>query len=125
MGVARVHGVLLKHSRCYKIQSLPHTRHNTHASPPLTPAPHPHHTPPSPLHTQHIPPKQTTVQLVQQQDLLQQLLSTAGALAGRITRHMLPHHRGGQPTHEAVAATRMGVTAGFRHRFGNRINAYR
>jgi hypothetical protein len=68
---------------------------------------------------------QTTLQLVQQQGLLQVLLASATRLAAGITRHMTPHHMGLPPTAESRAAAHMTLMTAFRHRFGNKINAFR
>jgi hypothetical protein len=68
---------------------------------------------------------QTTMRLMAQQSLLQQLLATATSLAADVGRHMTPHHRGLPRSAEAAAASHMGLAAGYRHRFLNRINAYR
>jgi hypothetical protein len=63
--------------------------------------------------------------LMSRQSLLQQLLATATSLAADVGRHMTPHHKGLPPSDEAAAAALMGLAAGYRHRFLNRINAYR
>jgi hypothetical protein len=68
---------------------------------------------------------QTTMRLMIRQQLLQQLLSTATSLAADVGRHMTPHHRGLPPSAQAAAAGLMGLASGYRHRFLNRINAYR
>jgi hypothetical protein len=70
-------------------------------------------------------PLQTTMRLMKQQSLLQQLLSTATSLAADVGRHMTPHHKGLPASAEAAAAALMGLAAGYRHRFLNRINAFR
>jgi hypothetical protein len=59
------------------------------------------------------------------QSLLQQLLATATSLATEVGRHMTPQHKGLPPSAQAAAAAMMGLASGYRHRFLNRINAYR
>lgn len=65
------------------------------------------------------------MRLVLRESLLQQLLGTAAGLAAAVSRHMTPHHGGLPASAEAAAAAGMGVGRGYRHRFLNRVNAYR